>query len=56
MVGGDRVCGVSRHFWDGEHWHSTDRLVGRGPLDQNLEVWRSHEDVPPIGVPSQVEL
>ena len=54
MVGGDRVCRVSWHFQDEEHWCSTDRLVGLGPPDQNLEPWRSHEDVPPAVVPSVV--
>ena len=29
--------------------------MGLDPPDQNLEAWRSHENVPPVSVPSQVK-
>ena len=56
MVGCNRVCGLSQHFWDGEDWHSTHRLGGLGPLDQKLKIWGSNEDGPPAGVPRGVKL
>ena len=39
-----------------EDWRSTYRLVGLGPLDQDLQTLGSHEDVTPSGVPRGVEL
>ena len=56
MVGCDQVCEVFRHFRDGEDWCTAYQLVGIGPPDQDLKTWRSHEDVPPAGVPRGVEL
>ena len=49
MVSSYRVHGMTQHFHDREHWCSTNRLMGFGPLDQNLEARRSHENVPPAG-------
>ena len=47
---------MSRHFWDGEDWCPLYRLMGLGSPDQDLKMWGSHEDVPPAGVPTEVEL
>ena len=55
-VGCDWVCWVSQPFWDEEDWCPPYRLIGLGPLDQDLKTWGSHEDVPSSGVPQGVEL
>ena len=56
MVGCDWVCGVSRHFRDGEDWGPPYRLMGLGPPEQDLKTWWDHEDVPPAVVPQGVKL
>ena len=55
-VSSHRIHEVSRHLRDWEHWCSTDRLMGLGPLDKNLEARRCHEHVPPASVPRWIEL